>query len=359
MPQGKTSHLVVHVGDRKTGSTSIQEALATKRVSVEGKTLCYPSRMAHNYLRHELASTSDLSKTSFQSLMENIYKEGADFTILSSELLELVDPKRMKVVKERYFDQVSDSVQFLAYLRPHAARIVSSCAEQFKIGTHQGGLEDFFLKTMKNREYYYYSRVSRWKEILGETYVLRPMIRSELKNSNVVDDFLHTAFQGHPFSIAAGASANESLGLRDLMLLKLIHRFTQDHPPQKRLQIGWTIAQLINEDEDEDKNEPQDKLRIHRSLAERVAKTYRKDAKKVDAMMFDGRSLLQAELDKAVDTAPVAAQSLEPEDYFSPNERRAIVSLAKTIGRLMGMNGVAPHLFQSRVQAMHDSIYDI
>lgn len=43
--------LVIHIGDHKTGSTSVQYAFAQKAVTLEGQTVFYPTKLSHNYLR--------------------------------------------------------------------------------------------------------------------------------------------------------------------------------------------------------------------------------------------------------------------------------------------------------------------
>ncbi|MFZ0097191.1 MAG: hypothetical protein WAK98_01800, partial [Gemmobacter sp.] len=43
--------LLFHIGHHKTGSTSIQYALATGKVKLDGGTILYPGKLTHNYLR--------------------------------------------------------------------------------------------------------------------------------------------------------------------------------------------------------------------------------------------------------------------------------------------------------------------
>lgn len=348
--EGRTGRLIVHIGDRKTGSTSIQNALATGAVRLPGRTLCYPSRMAHNYLSREITRAKTLEQTSLPDLMARIGKDSADVTILSAEHFEDMPPEKLREVHDRFLAPIADEVIYVGYLRPHAARTTSSFAEQVKIGSFQGDLEQFFRKSRTRRRFFYAPRTRAWRAAFGEAYRLRPMIRNELKGGNVIEDFLDVALDGAPCTVADSDSANESLGLRDLMVLKLVHGFTQGQGPMKRLELGWAVARFLNEET----GAPQDKLRLHRALAEEIASAYRKDARTVDAEMFGGRPLLQTELDKAIEAAPAEAQSFAPEDHFSPEERRTIAALAKSLNMLLGADGkIAGYMFRQRTRSLH------
>lgn len=54
--------LIFHIGHHKAGSTTIQNALATKRLLVRDKRLLYTSKMAHNYLAKDFKSYSEKDK---------------------------------------------------------------------------------------------------------------------------------------------------------------------------------------------------------------------------------------------------------------------------------------------------------
>ena len=51
--------LILHIGHRKTGSTSIQAALATGRIEVDGQKPLYPARLNHNYLPKHLEAYAE------------------------------------------------------------------------------------------------------------------------------------------------------------------------------------------------------------------------------------------------------------------------------------------------------------
>mgnify|MGYP000498255412 CR=1 FL=1 len=50
---GRPKTLVFHIGDHKTGSTSIQYAFAADRVALENRSVLYPARINSNRLRPE------------------------------------------------------------------------------------------------------------------------------------------------------------------------------------------------------------------------------------------------------------------------------------------------------------------
>ncbi|WP_204115930.1 hypothetical protein [Shimia biformata] len=354
LPAGapKTGKLILHVGDHKTGSTSIQYALAAGRVTPEGKTLYYPAQLAHNYLRKSFdAAGRGEAAAPLAQLARQISGLHADFTVISGEDLEGVSPDKARAVWDRHFSQCAQSMQVIAYVRPHAARVLSSCVEQIKIGLfHDHRIEDFLDRVQQNGRFIYAPRFGRWHSAFGADFTLRPMIRAELHQGSVVEDFLQATLDGTPYRLDQVTAANESLPLRDLMIVRLIQDRVRDIPREHRLALGWAVARHLGTAP----GASDEKLRIHKGLARRMAEVYMTDARDMDGTFFDGRPLLQTELEKTVDQAPETAQSLRPEDHFSADEIRDLVALANLISEMMH-NKRQPwpkHFRETRIKAL-------
>lgn len=338
---GKT--LIIHIGDHKTGTTSIQDAFATKRVTLPGRSILYPGLLDHNYLGEQaklLAAGKPLPNSrpgmpNLERIAEQMAKNRVDTCLLSAEAFEGIPPQALRnVIDQLFLPRFPDlKLRVIGYIRPHAGRILSTYSEQTKIGWFQGDPAGMFQRTLKSRRFFYAPRLRNWQAIFGDQLTLRPMVRSALRNGSVVDDFVATAFDDQPFEIAPAPSSNESLNLQDLMLIKYVHSHLASVHPGARLELGWDIAQRIGS---KAPSATSTKLALHRPLARRIQDAYLEDAKAIDTEFFSNQSLFEADLEKSVNAARPTAQSCAPEDYFSPEELRNIALLAETLAGMLG-----------------------
>jgi len=339
-PRRKT--LIFHIGDHKTGSTSIQLAFAKRQVTLAGHGLFYPAKLASNALGDHCtaygAATTPKARQKaaepLQKLAARIRASQADFSLISAESFEAVRPELFHEIVQTFFADSADDVRVIGYVRPHAARLLSSFAERTKVGGPRvlnGTLEDFVAKKKEDREFFYLPRFSAWRDMFKDRFLLRPMIRSELRSQSVVEDFVHHAFGGIDFEIHGADQANESLCLEDLMRLKLLQREVRA-PRDMRLKLGWEFARMLGT---LPPAPTRTWLQLHRSLAEEIRDTYRDDARAMDQSFFDGVSLMETELHHAVDKALEHPQSTEPADHFSASELRSLEIMSKMIAGLL------------------------
>ncbi len=339
--QGKKV-LIFHIGDHKTGSTAIQLALAQNRVSLQGKSLFYPAQIANNnivsyFIAYAEAENSRQRKKAarlLSQLANQVRQSDADFTVISAEGFEGVPPTVFAEVVDVFFADAADEIRIIGYVRPHAPRIISSYAERTKIGAArvlERSLDEFSTDADRKGEFLYYPRYLAWRELFGNSFLVRPMIRSLLFNKSIVDDFVYHAFGGSEFAVDGGTEANESFCLEDLMRLKVLQK-NLNVPLVLKLRLGWEIARLIG-------HMPppvtQTKLRLHRSLAKEIFKTYLQDAKAMDQAFFGGKPLLENELHSAVENAIDAPQPTEPKDVLSESELRSLTLMSGLIAGLL------------------------
>ncbi|RME96791.1 MAG: hypothetical protein D6773_16685, partial [Alphaproteobacteria bacterium] len=164
-----TKTLIFHIGDRKTGSTSIQNVFAQKQVRLKGRRVFYPAQLSHNPLRqHFLAyddpkdpAAHDRAVAAFEALAGRVRNARADFCLLSTETIESVDPAVFHKVLTTHFGDVADEVRIVGYVRPHAARFLSSFAERTKLGIPavlKGSLDSYFDQVRADRRFLYLPR---------------------------------------------------------------------------------------------------------------------------------------------------------------------------------------------------------
>lgn len=341
--------LILHIGDHKTGSTSIQLAFAENRVRLKGKRVFYPAKLASNALGRQAVAYSRAKSAEerakrgkpFAQLAERIAGADADFALISAEAFETVPAAVTRDILDTFFRPVVDEIRVIAYVRPHAARIVSSFAERIKTGVlrlQTMNLEEFARLRHEVGEFDYLPRFSEWRRAFGENFQLRPMIRQELRNGSVVDDFIHHAFGGIPFEVElAERAANESLTLEDLMRLKVLHSHLRGKSKDLRLKVGWEVARVLGGME---KPAQQTRLALHAALAREIRDWYLADARKMDAEFFGGASLMEGELTRAVEEAVPAPVSSDPADYFSAEELRSLEVMSRLVSTLLEAEGV-------------------
>lgn len=332
--------LIFHIGDHKTGSTSIQIAFAQDRVTLKGKSVFYPSKFAHNSLKQHCkvyakrkptpARTEAIDK--FQRLAARIRKADTDFCLISAEAFEVIPPAVFHDIVTTYFADAADEIHVVAYVRPHAARLLSSFTERTKIGVPNvlsGSLESFHEEMHENRRFYYHDRFSALRALFGDQFTLRPMIRNQLHGDSVVDDFVHYGFGQIPFQIEGASAANESLDLEDLMRLKVLQSHLQgNHAPKLRHNLGWEFGRLVAA---MPPLKSRTRLKLHKTLAQTIHGAYLADARAMDATFFDQQPLLENELNKALEDAEETPQSTKPIDYLSDSDMRSLTILSGII----------------------------
>jgi len=327
--------IVFHLGDPKTGTTSIQEVLATGNWRSDGADLLYTAPINHLPLAATLHDPAQFSRREerFTRLRRELEASGAETAVISAELFDIVDPALLRETLERYLPDHAGKVRLVAYVRPHAERLVSAYAERVKQGIFHKSLEAFHQQMKRQRRLFYAPRCSAWRTVFDARYCLRPMIRAHLKNGDVVQDFMDIVLRGRPFTIPRATAHNESLALEDLAMLRAL-RLPAGAPPalvRARQSLGWNFARELAQRPPARRS----RLRLHKALAADVIATYRADAVALDTAFFGGRAVLGAALAAAADTAVEQPQSIRARDHFTPGELRLIRVWAGLVQQMM------------------------
>jgi hypothetical protein len=323
---------VLHLGDHKTGSTSIQTALASGAVAAAGRSLCYPMgrprRWQHNHIVRALIRRSrgaDLPDP-FPALAAEIAAAGADITILSAENFEFADPAAVRAALETHLPGHMAGLALVVYLRPHAERLVSTHAEQVKQGLFAGDLAAFHAEALADGRFRYAPRLARWRAVFGDRLTVRPMVRAALKDGDVVADFLDIACAGAAVTRPVQAVRNAKATVPDLALLAAVQaalaplRGQGPGEAEPVRALGWRLARMLDAARVPGAAEPA----LHRPLAAAVAAAYAGDAAAVDRDFLGGAAVLAPQLAAAPDRAVAAAQSLALEDNFDAEALRVI-----------------------------------
>lgn len=317
--------LVIHLGDTKTGSTSIQNALVRGVCQVPGKTLFYPTRSNHVALAKTLTKKHRVDQRAdrFNRLKTAFMNSDADIGIVSAEHFQFVDPNVLNEAIEAHWPMFRDRLRLVAYVRPHADKLVSTYSERVKLGgAVKGGIEAFFDTNSAINVFRYAERFGRWRTVFGDRFILRPFVRSELYQGDAISDFLRTILGQEDFEITGEIEANTSLTLAQLALMREMHKVlnaaikSRKAPAysEARAAVGRLTGEYIRRHK---LGRNSTKLAIPRSMADAVRARYGADAAAVDAAFFTGTPMTDAlaGLDRKLVDQP---QSLEARDHFGP-----------------------------------------
>ncbi|HHS94470.1 MAG TPA: hypothetical protein ENK63_03925 [Rhodobacterales bacterium] len=325
--------LVIHVGDCKTGSTSVQTTLARGLFEAQTHALAYPTTFNHNPLARKLRSDKSGAWAQAGKLAKAFGASDARTGVISAELLEFVDPNDLAALFDGPFKPWRDRFRLLAYVRPHAERFLSTFAERTKKGEF-GGEMDGLAARIKNQGILFYTpRVSAWKSTFGERYNVRPFIRDQLVDGDVVRDFFEFVLGKGALQFSADTGQNESLSLEDLVLMRYIIAQMKAQPGDfhgAETAFGWNFSPILAGQSAAQST----KLKLHESLARTLQDTYAEDAAALDGLAFEGTPMSDR-MARAVDGALPEPQSLAAEDHHSPEVLRLATANAMLLARIM------------------------
>jgi len=342
--------LVFHIGDHKTGTTSLQNALAAGLIRPEGVKLHYPAPLNHNYLIGQIRAYLENRPPpklkdrlhSLAELADQVRAAGPGYTVISGEVFENLPPKKFAKIIDSFFTDCADEIRIIAYVRPHAQRLLSSYAEQIKIGWFTGTIEDFFAQNLASKRFHFAPRFAAWQRQFGTAFRLRPMVRTALRGGSVLEDFSHTAFDGMPCQIWDADLVNESPSLQDLVLLKFLQSSFQDKDKWLRHTLGWEFARRLVQLRPEGEDRPE-KLTLSVPLLQQIKEAYTDDADAVDSAFFPEDRWLSNAFDKA--PKQQTAQSLDADKYFNPQTQRHLTLMAEIIHDMLDRKAGWPSYF--------------
>ena len=325
---------VLHIGDPKTGSSSIQEVLRHRQWDSPQATLDYPDQLNAFPLANALSDPKQAAQRAARwgSLAAWLRAAPADVAVVSAEQFFRVDPGVLLDTMNEFLPEHLQSLRVIAYVRPHANRLVSAFMQRSKAGLYQGDMEAFFDRSQGENLLRYAPRFQRWREVFGARFTLRPMIRSQLLNGDVVNDFMDFALNGAPFTLRGTVQANTSLPLEHLAGLREVQAILKRNqiPGGTRHSVGDHVGRTLARI----RPGAGTRLQISQALYHDIKAYCQSDAAALDAGFFGGQPLMAQALEQAaLDAIPIAQDTLTKAHY--PDE--VIEALRKQARSLVAM----------------------
>lgn len=328
--------LVFHVGDCKTGTTSVQWALDKGLVRPSEKKLLFPGQKSHFPLARSLnkSAPKGLSDQRFSALRERLDAADWDVAVISSELFEYEDPALLAGAIKAHLTGCFDQLRVITYVRPHAARLVAQFAEAVKLGHHTGTLDGFHTSFVRSGKLDYAPRLRRWRDAFGDAFEARAFQRQALSQGDVVRDFFDCTLGAGTYALDMAAEQNNGLFVEDLAALRCVHQTLADVSPGLEVSAvryaAW-LSELLPAVEKGTGIEKGTgtKVKLTSAIAASLKDRFAADAAAVDSE-FLGADSLQRALAGCHDGALPEPQSFDPEtvlDAMTIRFLRAIVRL--------------------------------
>ncbi|NAZ38188.1 hypothetical protein [Rubellimicrobium sp. CFH 75288] len=327
--------LIFHLGDCKTGTTSIQAALAKRLWRAEGRSISYNVPFNHIPMARSLSADPEERRRRWMREAEALARSGADWGIVSAEHFEFVSPEHVRLAIEEFMPAWRDRLRLVAYVRPHLDRFLSTYAERTKKGEIDLDPPAFARQILRRRRLHYHGRFTRWREVFGDRFTLRPFVREELEDGDVVADFFAFVGGRGTFRLEGAEPRNPSLSVEDLAMMRHIHRRLAERGEgvvEGQRAFGWNFSEILARLGRPDGGTP---LRLHAPLARELAEAWAEDAALLDRDFFGGRAIMVPALAHSVERAIPEAQSTEPALHHGPEALRLFDCLADLLGRMV------------------------
>lgn len=333
--------LVIHLGDTKTGSTSIQKALVHNVVNAPGASVCYPTKTNHVSMARTLTQKRNFDQREKRfGRVAGVFKDSsADHGVVSAEHFQFVDPAVLQEAITAYWPEFHDRIRLIAYVRPHAEKLLSAFTERVKLGVSVTSLEDFFDSDAAVQTFQYAPRFEKWRATFGDRFELRPFIRGRMFQGDVVQDFVRYLLGHENFEITQSVAANTSVTVSQLALLREVHLTLNEsiggkrapHKSEARGAVGRLLAEYLRL---RNLGQDSDKMRLPKALAGRVKARYASDAAALDAAFFEGAPMSEA-LEGIDKITTDEEQSLDAADHFSPDAVETVRVFASVLRDLL------------------------
>lgn len=325
--------LVIHIGDPKTGTSSLQRVLQTGLF--EDASIKSGQRVSPYLDRFNSANAIGLARSfqksspptrSIRNFETWIRRENADVMIVSSEFFYRADPKLLQHYLEERHPTLIQNTKIIAYVRPYLGRALSSFTERTKAGYTLLDFDSWLKKFINLGGLQYTERFENWRRCFGESFVLRPYIRNELVNQDVVADFFSEVLGPQDSSIRFGVNENQKISLRALAGLRYFNTALSGSgfSPEFRIPLSLMVSRFLRTNNSSRLPQLGDKSRGI------IFRACRSDAENLDRAFF-GKPLFLPDIKKNLEGPSSATLDLSLGYNFNIVEQADIADIVSRI----------------------------
>lgn len=327
--------LLIHIGDPKTGTSSIQAALQAGACHCPSVTIWPQKELNAVGLGKSLAPSTGNTHArtaQFKRLARWARQSDADIGVVSSEFFESVAPQDLRAALEEFLPDLAKDVRILAYVRPHCGRFVSAYGQRVKTGAFTGPPKQLAKKLIENEFLRYLPRFLAWEACFGANFTLRPFVRSALFRGDIVEDFFNQVLAGASFELSGAFHVNEALAVEEMAALRHLHVRLKEHALDRSLrhQVGSAVSDALSGLTGRFER----RLQLTERDSTEIARTYGSDARAMDEHFF-GAPVLQEAMQQAAAEATAKFPNVKPEAYFSEVRLTRIHKTADSLSVLL------------------------
>lgn len=340
MKISSTKKIIFHIGDPKTGTSSIQRSLIEQAIDSGTHKLDYfePQVGRVNAVGLGIALVRNNTREIdlwFAKIRNWLKNSEADVSLVSSENISLVNPKLFKRKLKQHLGAAADQVSIVSYVRPHGSRFLSTFIQRTKLGDFKGSYLDFFNRMEKEKGLYYHPRASAWQDLFNDRFMLRPFVRSELHKNDVVEDFFFNILGDDNFTLSRTIELNKAMSLRALSGLRLFHQNFQ--AVNDRTDGRKALARALFHHHLPALPTSNPSPQLDKSGLDLLFGTYVGDAKALDAAFFS-KGIMTDAFEKSRENARDEPIDLSLDTNFSSEDQLALIALYNEIYKLCGSN---------------------
>lgn len=339
---------IVHIGDIKSGTTSVQAALAANNIPAAYKKAIYPcAELNHNHLAI-LFKQGESKKRQYVRNIRKLINASPDSNafIISGEILSTVDPQVVKKELESCFGDLSSKFTIIHYVRPHFSRAVSAYAEQAKIGATSLPLNEFVKISTEKGRFKHSLKMKAWQREFQDNYIVRPMQKSTLYQENIVADFFLTALGEISYGWTPPPQVNKALSNEGLLHVRRLQVALEGRSAALRHSLGYEFERYFSAIE----KRPSAPAIVGRALAELFFNGYKGDAKEAD--MYLSHPVLENALYQGFQDG--IKENYDKEELWHTEEANEIISKLLNIAKIENERDCAVQLRRDRFKRYID-----
>jgi hypothetical protein len=252
--------IVVHIGLRKAGSTSIQTFLRDNEMALHGMGVDYPrigrsKGSSHLNIAAEIRGLAKFAPSggTVAELAGDWRESSSTVMVLSAEAFEECETeqaRRLGAVRR----EPDEEVRIVLVIRDLVGLMPSSYSQMVKLGVKTHDFDAFFEKRIVGRRNDYYETARRWADAFGWNALRVPLLDPRhMLRGDLTDEFMSHAdidlADGCASLLKRPAAANVGPGWRVTEAIRALysgrHGLAEDHPLAKAARLSRGEREII------------------------------------------------------------------------------------------------------------------